>query len=36
MTQLGPIAAVTIATPELQSTIDAWRLYLGYELTDHV
>ncbi|HQX46208.1 MAG TPA: hypothetical protein PK555_02255 [Steroidobacteraceae bacterium] len=35
MTQLGPIAAVTIATPELQSTIDAWRLYLGYELTDH-
>ena len=35
MTILGPIAAVTVATPELQSTIDAWRLYLGYQLTDH-
>ncbi|MGE0581638.1 MAG: VOC family protein [Steroidobacteraceae bacterium] len=35
MTQFGPIAAVTIATPELQSAIDAWRLYLGYELADH-
>lgn len=35
MTLLGPIAAVTIATPELQSAIDAYRLYLGYELADH-
>ncbi len=35
MTGLGPIAAVTLATPELQSSIDAWRLYLGYELADH-
>jgi hypothetical protein len=35
MSGLGPIAAVTIATPELQSAIDAWRLYLGHELADH-
>jgi len=35
VTILGPISTVTVATPELQSTIDAWRLYLGYELTDH-
>ena len=35
MTGFGPIVAVTIATPELQSAIDAWRLYLGYELADH-
>lgn len=32
---LGPISAVTIATPELQSSIDAYQLYLGYELADH-
>ncbi|MCW5572842.1 MAG: hypothetical protein KIT37_07410 [Steroidobacteraceae bacterium] len=32
---LGPISAVTVATPELQSAIDAYQLYLGYELTDH-
>lgn len=32
---LGPISAVTIATPELQSTIDAYRLYFGYELAEH-
>lgn len=35
MTTLGPITAVTIATPGLQASIDAYRLYLGYELTDH-
>ena len=35
MTILGPISAVTFATPELQSTIDAYRLYFGYELADH-
>lgn len=35
MTSLGPISAVTVATPELQSSIDAYRLYFGYELTDH-
>lgn len=32
MTALGPIAAVTIATSELQASIDAWHLHLGYEL----
>jgi hypothetical protein len=35
VTALGPISAVTIATPELQSAIDAYRLYFGYELADH-
>lgn len=32
---LGPIRAVTIATPELQRTIDAYQLYLGHELSEH-
>lgn len=32
---MGPISAVTIATPELQRMIDTYRLYLGYELVDH-
>lgn len=35
MMPFGPIAAVTVATSELQSTIDAYRLYFGYELADH-
>lgn len=34
MTRLGPISAVTVATPELQHSIDAYRLYLRYELAD--
>jgi catechol 2,3-dioxygenase-like lactoylglutathione lyase family enzyme len=35
MSGIGPIAAVTIAAPELQRSIDAWHLYLGYQLTSH-
>lgn len=32
MSALGPIAAVTVAAPQLQRTIDAYRRHLGYEL----
>lgn len=35
MTALGPVAAVTIATPDLQASIDAYRQHLGYAITDH-
>lgn len=35
MSRLGPISCVTIAAPEVQRMIDTYRLYLGYELTDH-
>jgi catechol 2,3-dioxygenase-like lactoylglutathione lyase family enzyme len=35
MPQLGPISCVTVAAPELQRMIDAYQLYLGYELVDH-
>jgi len=35
MPTIGPITAVTIAAPELQRTIDAYQLYLGYELVEH-
>lgn len=34
MPSIGPISCVTVATPELQSAIDAYHLYLGYELID--
>jgi hypothetical protein len=34
MPSIGPISCVTIATPELQSLIDAYHLYLGYQLID--
>ncbi|HKZ73714.1 MAG TPA: hypothetical protein VJ011_06595 [Steroidobacteraceae bacterium] len=34
MACIGPIRAVTIAAPEPQRLIDAYRLYLGYELVD--
>ncbi len=32
---IGPISCVTVAAPELQRMIDAYRLYLGYEMVDH-
>ncbi len=35
MATFGPIATVTIATPEVQHQIDAYQLYLGYELVEH-
>ena len=34
MTTLGPIACVTIAVPQVQPLVDAYRLYLGYGLVD--
>jgi len=35
MTSFGPITTVTIAVPEVQHQIDAYQLYLGYELVEH-
>lgn len=34
MSSLGPISCVTIATPDVQRLVDAYHLYLGYELID--
>lgn len=34
MTTLGPIACVTVAVPQVQPLVDAYRLYLGYGLVD--
>ena len=35
MSRLGPIACVTVATPDVQRMIDAYHLYLGYQVVDH-
>ena len=35
MTTLGPIACVTLATPDVQRLVDAYGLYLGHQLIDH-
>jgi hypothetical protein len=35
MTAFGPMTTVTVAVPEVQHQIDAYQLYLGYELVEH-
>ena len=35
MPRLGPIACVTVATPDVQRLIDAYNLHLGYQVVDH-
>lgn len=35
MSRLGPISCITVAAPDVQRMVDAYNLYLGYQVVDH-